>query len=57
VRDEGGLTRRQFLAVGYWRYGMDETRYHEAHNNDRDEDYFRALREEKGEAERGRSLE
>jgi hypothetical protein len=52
VRDERGLNRRQFLAIGYWRYGMDETGFHDAHNNDRDEDYFRALREEQEEANR-----
>jgi NADPH-dependent ferric siderophore reductase len=55
VRDERGLNRRQFLAIGYWQYGMDETGFHDAHNNDRDEDYFRALREEQEEANRIRA--
>ena len=55
VRDERGLNRQQFLAIGYWRYGMDETGFHDAHNNDRDEDYFRALREEQEEANRVRA--
>ena len=34
---------------------MDETGFHDAHNNDRDEDYFRALREEQEEANRIRA--
>lgn len=46
VRDERGLDRRNFLAIGYWRRGMTETAYHEAYNNDRDEDYYKALRED-----------
>lgn len=46
VRGERGLDARQHLAIGYWRYGMNETSYHDAHNNDRDEDYFRMLREQ-----------
>jgi hypothetical protein len=31
---------------------LDETGFHDAYNNDRDEDYFRALREEQEEANR-----
>lgn len=46
VRDERGLDRRNFLAVGYWRRGMTESAYHEAYNNDRDDDYYKALRED-----------
>ena len=33
-------------AIRYWRYRMNETSCHDAHNNDRDEDYFRMLREQ-----------
>lgn len=41
VRDELGVDRRQFLAIGYWRRGMSETAYKKEFNNDRDEDYFK----------------
>jgi len=40
LRDERRLDRRQFLVIGYWRYGMSEPDYKKAYNNDRDEDYF-----------------
>lgn len=42
-RDERRLDRRQILAIGYWRRGMTEPAYHDAFNNDRDADYYRAL--------------
>lgn len=46
VRDERGLNRRSFLAIGYWRRGMSETAYHDAYNNDRDEDYYKTFADE-----------
>lgn len=45
VRDERGLDFRRFLAVGYWKRGMSETDYKQAHDNDRGEDYHRASEE------------
>ncbi|MEV0621558.1 siderophore-interacting protein [Nonomuraea sp. NPDC050404] len=48
-RDERKLHRRQYVAIGYWRRGLDEHDYHEQFDNDRDADYFRAGREERGE--------
>lgn len=47
LRGERGLGAGQHLAIGYWRYGMDETAYHDAHNNDRDADYFKTLQEQR----------
>lgn len=46
LRDTRGLDRRALVAVGYWKRGMSETAYHDAHDHDRDEDYHRASREE-----------
>ncbi|WP_019630455.1 siderophore-interacting protein [Actinomadura atramentaria] len=46
VRDERGLERRRYLAIGYWKRGLTETTYHDEHDNDRDEDYYAAGREE-----------
>ncbi len=49
VRDERGLNRRRYLAIGYWKHGMNETSYHDEHDNDRDEDYYKAGQEEQAE--------
>lgn len=46
VRDERGLGRREFLAIGYWRRGMAEPEYHEKFDHDRGEDYHEIAREE-----------
>ena len=46
-RDERRLDRRHILAIGYWRRGMTEQAYKDAFNNDRDEDYYRAMEMEK----------
>lgn len=46
AREEFGLDRRQFLIIGYWKEGMSETDYHDHHDNDRDEDYYAAARED-----------
>lgn len=46
VRDERGLSRREFLAIGYWRHGMSEPEYHEKFDHDRGEDYHEIVREE-----------
>ncbi|MFC0041677.1 siderophore-interacting protein [Actinomadura rayongensis] len=46
VRDERGLPRGRVLAIGYWKRGLTETAYHDAHDNDRDADYYAAGREE-----------
>lgn len=46
VRDERRMDRRQIHAIGYWRLGMTENAYHDHHDNDRDEDYFKTWREE-----------
>ena len=45
LRDERGLGPRQYLAIGYWRRGFDETRYRAEHDNDRDHDYYAAARD------------
>ncbi|MFC6885984.1 MULTISPECIES: siderophore-interacting protein [Actinomadura] len=52
VRDDRGLHRRGFLAIGYWKHGMTETAYHDEHDNDRDKDYYAAGKEELAERER-----
>jgi len=54
LRGGRGLGARQHLAIGYWRHGMDETSYHDAHNNDRDADYYKMMQEH-GEALRAKS--
>jgi NADPH-dependent ferric siderophore reductase/aryl carrier-like protein len=36
LRDDRELSRRQLLAIGYWRDGMSETAYHDAYDNDRE---------------------
>lgn len=36
LRDERGMDSRSVLAIGYWKYGMAETEYHDKHNHDRD---------------------
>jgi NADPH-dependent ferric siderophore reductase len=46
VRDERGLTRREFLAIGYWRCGLSEPEYHDKFDHDRGEDYHEIVREE-----------
>lgn len=46
VRDERGLTRREFLAIGYWRAGMSEPEYHEKFDHDRGEEFHATVREE-----------
>jgi NADPH-dependent ferric siderophore reductase len=46
-RDVVGLDRRMILAIGYWRRGMSEDAYHEAHDNDRDADYHAVWQEER----------
>jgi NADPH-dependent ferric siderophore reductase len=46
ARNERGFGARQVLAIGYWRLGMSEPAYAEAHHNDRDEEYFSMLREQ-----------
>jgi NADPH-dependent ferric siderophore reductase len=46
VRDEKGLGRGEFLAIGYWRHGMSEPEYHEKLNHDRGEDFYEAIRDE-----------
>ncbi|MDC7785734.1 siderophore-interacting protein [Rhodoplanes sp. TEM] len=51
AREERKLDRRQIHAIGYWRAGLNENAYHDAYDNDRDEDYFKTWREEL--AERG----
>lgn len=45
VRDERGLDRREFLAMGYWRLGMSETDYHREHDHDRGDEYHQNRRE------------
>lgn len=52
ARDDLGLNRRDLLAIGYWKHGMTETAYHDRHDNDRDQDYYRAGKEELAERER-----
>ncbi len=47
ARDERGLGRREFLAIGYWRRGMSEPEYHEKLDHDRGEDFYEAIRDEK----------
>lgn len=46
LRDVRGLLSRDLVVVGYWKRGMSESAYHEAHDHDRDEDYHRAAAEE-----------
>lgn len=46
VRDEKGLGRGEFLAIGYWRRGMSESEYHEKLDHDRGEDFYEAIRDE-----------
>ena len=46
VRDERGLGRGEFLAIGYWRRGMSEPEYHEKLDHDRGEDFYDAIRDE-----------
>jgi NADPH-dependent ferric siderophore reductase len=46
VRDEKGLGRGEFLAIGYWRRGMNEPEYHEKLDHDRGEDFYDAIRDE-----------
>lgn len=46
-RDELRLDRRMILAIGYWKRGMSEDGYHEAHDNDRDADYHAVWLEER----------
>lgn len=46
LRDQHGMTPRAFVAVGYWKRGLSESAYHDAHDHDRDADYHRAAREE-----------
>ncbi|GAA2355120.1 siderophore-interacting protein [Saccharopolyspora halophila] len=36
LRDERGMDSKSVLAIGYWKYGMAETEYHDKHNHDRD---------------------
>lgn len=48
LRDERGLTTRRLVAVGYWKRGMSEPAYHDAHDHDRDADYHAAARAEAG---------
>lgn len=47
-REGRGLDRRQHLAIGYWKRGMNETEYHDRHDNDRDADYHATARETPG---------
>ncbi len=49
LRDERGLGARALVAVGYWKRGMSEGAYHDAHDHDRDADYHRAARQEQEE--------
>ncbi|MFG1431716.1 siderophore-interacting protein [Xanthobacter sp. V2C-8] len=49
LRDERGLDVRALVAVGYWKRGMSEGAYHDAHDHDRDADYHRAARQEQEE--------
>jgi NADPH-dependent ferric siderophore reductase len=46
VRDECGLDRRSIMAIGYWRLGLSEAQYNAELKNDRDADYFLAMKEE-----------
>jgi NADPH-dependent ferric siderophore reductase len=46
VRDGKGLDRSSMMAIGYWRIGMSETQYNSDLKNDRDADYFLAMKEE-----------
>lgn len=46
LRDERGLSPRALVAVGYWKRGMSEPAYHDAHDHDRDADYHRAAQEQ-----------
>lgn len=36
LRNDRGMDAKSVLAVGYWKYGMVETEYHDKHNHDRD---------------------
>lgn len=45
VREQRGLDRHRHLAIGYWKRGMNETEYHDRHDNDRDADYHAAARD------------
>ncbi|PKW14742.1 siderophore-interacting protein [Saccharopolyspora spinosa] len=36
LRAERGMDAKSVLAIGYWKYGMAETEYHDKHNHDRD---------------------
>ncbi|WP_188610244.1 siderophore-interacting protein [Chelatococcus reniformis] len=48
VRDERGLDRRRFLIIGYWKSGMSEGEYADAHDHDRGEDYHAVADERNG---------
>lgn len=38
---ERGLPRQSLLSIGYWKVGLDETTYHDEHDNDREpEDHY-----------------
>ncbi|MGP4021371.1 siderophore-interacting protein [Saccharopolyspora sp. 5N708] len=36
LRTDRGMDAQSVLAIGYWKYGMAETEYHDKHNHDRD---------------------
>ncbi|MFI0464035.1 siderophore-interacting protein [Saccharopolyspora sp. 5N102] len=36
LRADRGMDAHSVLAIGYWKYGMAETEYHDKHNHDRD---------------------
>ena len=46
VRDERGLGKREFLAIGYWRRGLAEPDYRDKFDHDRGEDFYEAVRDE-----------
>ncbi|WP_127090557.1 siderophore-interacting protein [Aquabacter cavernae] len=46
LRDTRHLPPRDLVVVGYWKRGMSENAYQQAHDHDRDADYHRAAAEE-----------
>lgn len=46
LRDTRHLPPRDLVVVGYWKRGMSESAYQQAHDHDRDADYHRAAAEE-----------
>ncbi|SEG92224.1 NADPH-dependent ferric siderophore reductase, contains FAD-binding and SIP domains [Saccharopolyspora kobensis] len=36
LRNDRGMDAKSVLAIGYWKYGLAETEYHDKHNHDRD---------------------